>query len=315
MRASTSGLTIALLVLIPLSRTSAADTEKPSPINLDASLTDGSRIKGEIPLPHPPYNILSPALGKLSVPLSQIAVINFNANHTEVTVHLQNGDTVQGTLAIDSVRMKTLFGLVTVPFSAVKELQFHSRESDDSNGVINPGDWDLLPFPQDSDWPGNRGVPPRFENGEVILQGAQDARSKKLYSAPLTVECEVVLEARASSQGEFQLRFVAEGQPRDLDAKQLTSLAFAYRQNGTDQLFVVQHPSPQQDLRVLANTPIRAGRAYHIRIHIQPDHWRVDLNDESYEMDGISMPAERFYIQLYGWEPQDRWHVRNFKAY
>jgi hypothetical protein len=27
------------------------------------------------------------------------------------------------------------------------------------------------------------------------------------------------------------------------------------------------------------------------------------------------MPAERFYIQLYGWEPADRWHVRSFKAY
>jgi hypothetical protein len=43
--------------------------------------------------------------------------------------------------------------------------------------------------------------------------------------------------------------------------------------------------------------------------------WWVDLNDESYEVDGVSMPAERFYVQLYGWEPADCWPVRGFKAY
>jgi hypothetical protein len=210
--------------------------------------------------------------------------------------------------------MTTLFGPINLPFSAVKELQFHSPESGNSDGVINPDDWDLLPFPQDSDWPGDRGVPPRFENGEVIVQGAQDARSRKLYSVPLTVECDVVLEARASQQGAFRLRFVAEGQPRDFDAKQFISLELAYRQNRPDQLTIVQRPLTRQD-RVLENMSVHADRAYHIRIHLQPDHWQVTLNDETYEIDGISMPSERFYIQLYGWEPADRWHVSHFKAY
>ena len=131
----------------------------------------------------------------------------------------------------------------------------------------------------------------------------------------LAVTCVPVSRCCASSQGAFQLRFVAEGQPRDLNAKQFTSLRFAYRQNETDQLFVVQHPSPRQDLRVLVDTPVRAGRAYHIRIHTQQDHRRVNLKDESFESDEVSMPTERFYIQLYGWEPADRWHVRSFKAY
>jgi hypothetical protein len=302
-------------VLIPLSATSAAEAEKPSPIKLDANLTDGSRIKGEIPPPYRPFKVLSAELGELSVPPTKIAVINFNTNHTETTIHLLNGDKVQGALGIDSIKMTTLFGPITIPVSKIRELQFHAQEGSGNGGLINPDDWDSLPFPQDSNWPGDRGVPPRFENGEVILQGAQDVRSKKVYSAPMTVECEVMLEERSSTDGSFQLRLVAEGESANVDAKRFASLGLGYRRNGTDQLFTSQRPNSQHDFQVIADLPIRAGQPYRIKLEVQQARWRITVNGQTYEVTDVSLPSEHFYIQLYGWQPTDRWHVRSFKVY
>src|ERR1039457_640908 len=261
MRAMSFWRPIYFLILIPLSPTVAADVEKQFPIKVNVILSDDSQIRGEIPSPSKPLEMNSPFLGKVAVPLSNVVAITFVPDHAGATIQLLNGDKIQGVLGLELVKMRTLLGPVNIPLSVIKELHFQIRDAA-GGGVINPEDWDSLPFPQNSNWPGGRGEPLRFENGEVILQGAQDVRSKKLYSTPVTVECEVLLEDRTSAHGGFQLRFVAEGQPKDLDLTRLTYLSWNYFHNATDRLSLNLHPSFPQELQRIADLPIRPGQPY-----------------------------------------------------
>ncbi len=120
-----------------------------------------------------------------------------------------------------------------------------------------------------------------------------------------------MLEDRSASDGEFQLRFIADGEPGNVDPTRISSLLLAYRRNGTDTLEILQ----QRHTRPVADLSIRAGQFHHLKVEIANNHWRIQLDDQQYEVNDARLPSERFYIQLYGWQPTDRWHVRNFQVY
>ncbi len=124
MRASGFWRLICLLPLLPHSPALAADLEKQLSIKVTVMLIDDSQIKGEIPSPFRPLGVNSPLLGKVTVPMSNVVAITFVPDHAGAMVQLLNGDKIQGALALDSIRMKTLFGSISIPLTAIRNSIF-----------------------------------------------------------------------------------------------------------------------------------------------------------------------------------------------
>jgi len=94
---------------------------KELPLRLVISLTDGSRAIGETTLTS--LSLRSAVLGKVVIPLEKIREVKFSANHESASVALQNGDKVHGSLGAFSLTLRTLFGVVTVPFEHVMTIK------------------------------------------------------------------------------------------------------------------------------------------------------------------------------------------------
>jgi hypothetical protein len=52
-----------------------------------------------------------------------------------------------------------------------------------------------------------------------------------------------------------------------------------------------------------------------IKLEVQPNRWRFEVNGVPYEVEGVEPPTEPFFIHLYGWQPTGSWRGRNFTAY
>ncbi|MEI6083879.1 MAG: hypothetical protein WCS70_06215 [Verrucomicrobiota bacterium] len=292
----------------------AADTNLP--VRLELQLTDGSKIIGQADVKFRALELSSSSLGKLSIPVDRLRSVQIKTAEDEATVTLQNGDKVKGIVQARGLDLTTVFGKVSVPLTVIRELQVRPQSSTTMElQPLNADDWDLLPFPQDSDWPGDRGLPPLFENGEVVLRGAQDARTKKLYAAPLTIECEVQLERRTSSDGTFEIRLVAEGEPKNLDARNVLGISVSYKRDGGDSISFLG-----QNRRLIrkyspAGFHLKTDKPYRVKLRIEPERLLLQVNDMEQEICDLRLPTERFYIQLFGWQPTDRWHVPKFATY
>jgi hypothetical protein len=171
--------------------------------------------------------------------------------------------------------------------------------------------WDPLPFPKDSDWAGPKGATAMLAGKELVLQG-QDVRTRSLYQAPLTIECDVELEARTASDGAFAIKFVASGEPH-----QMVAFRMIYRNpgaySGKDGLAIERRSGSLQ-----ADVPgdeepfdLKPAVPYHVKVEMLADRLRVTINKRPYEAAGVSVPKQDFYVQLGGWQPANRWHVRN----
>ena len=314
MRATAYGLVTFLLVLIPLPVISAADAQKPSIIKLDATLTDGSHIKGEIPPPYLPIKVISSELGKLSVPLAKVAVINFNANHTEATVHLQKGDKLQGTLGMDSIKMTTLFGPVSLPLAVIKELQF--RPTDGTGAAFKPGDWDVVPFPRDSDWPGPRGEMSTITDEEIVLQGSP-ARTREAHQIPFALDCELDPADLTLDQANLWILLFAPGPSRDEYPRKYFLLDVGCTANEDqaqitlvlNQAFALRGNSRE----IWRGTPLTVERRKpcHLRLEVETGRLRISLNDQVSVVNDITIGIPSAQIQLWNWQPTTKWIVRN----
>lgn len=99
---------------------SVEETDRPE-FSIAVSLTDGSRVLGTTSLETLP--VRSEALGKLNVPLNQIATVKFSKDRESVELTLRNGDRIQGGLAETTLKLATLFGSITVPLDKATEMQ------------------------------------------------------------------------------------------------------------------------------------------------------------------------------------------------
>jgi len=283
----------------------AADAEKvkPSPLQLIVSLTDGTRVIGETKLTS--LSLQSAALGKVVIPLEKIRAVKFSANHESAIVSLQNGDKVQGIPGSISLSLKTLLGEVTVPLE-------HTTEIVIQHSGRRLVEWNLLPFPRNSDWPGPQGEPATVVPNEVVLRG-QPVRTKQTYPATLSFECDVTLEKLAINNGCLWIALVPEGSDPNLNwPAESVVVELGYNQiNGRDGHLNINHGPTAIRLN---DTPLvlEGGKPYRLSVKLLPDRMRVTLNGQAFEAKGMTLPFKACHIQLMGWQPANTWHVRNF---
>jgi len=179
--------------------------------------------------------------------------------------------------------------------------------------------WDRLPFPKDSDWPGPKGAPATIGQGELVLQ-AQDVRTHRSYSAPLTVECEAHPDNTNAPNTWLQLKFVPVGEPADAEPKQLTTVVVGNRKAppSGDQavVFITRRTGPSsKEIWGEQAFAVKMGEPYRLKCEVLTDRMRITVNGQTFDAAGVTVGYKKFYIQLDGWQPPNRWHVRDFTVH
>jgi hypothetical protein len=178
--------------------------------------------------------------------------------------------------------------------------------------------WNQLPFPKDSDWPGSKGTPPTVVQGELVLE-AQDVRSQRSYSVPLTIECEAYPDNPTAPHTWLQVKFVPVGQPTDREPTQSTKLVMGNRHgppSGDQNVVFIQRHDGSVTKEIWGEQPftIKTGEPYRLKLEILPDRMRITLNGQAFDAPGVTLGYKAFHIQLDGWQPPNRWHVRSFSV-
>jgi len=278
------------------------------PVQLAISLADGSRVIGETTLKSLPLQ--SEALGKLEIPLDKVRTVKFSADHRSAVVSLQNGDKTQGAVSVATLKLRTLFGSVTIPLDETREIEVRTAK-------LQALEWDILPFPQDTDWPGSRGEPAVIDEGAITLRG-RPVRTKQTYSAPLTVECEFTVDRPLRHLEHAKITIISEGTDPGIHGPDGVVNLVLQQEGavGNGGHLYLQRPGREPALVSLTNEPfaIRAGKPNQIRVEILADTFRVMLNDQACEPVKVVLPFQRFHIQLSGWLPDTVWHARKISV-
>jgi len=269
-----------------------------SPPQLIVCLTDGSRLRGTTTLQV--LTLRSEALGKLTVPLERIRQVKFSKDRESVTVTLHNGDRLQAGLADTTLALTTLFGPVTVPLDKVTEMQVRT-------GGRQAVEWEIEPFPQDSNWGGPRGQPCRLEDDGIVFFG-QPIRTKQTFAAPTAFESDVVWEEGRQSDGALWFNLVPKGAEPGLNPPPGNIMVtFGYRQPGGRG----GHVSVDQQQLTREPFVLEKGKAYRLMVEVLADRIRVTLDGQAYESAPMKYGFEEFHVRLMGWQPGNTWRVRN----
>jgi hypothetical protein len=177
--------------------------------------------------------------------------------------------------------------------------------------------WEELPWADDCPWAGVRGVPAVFNKGDLILPGWY-LRTKSSYSLPLTIECNVMLEQQNADDGCIWIDLFPVGQPANLEPTQFLSFSFGYGY-GSSKMAIVQryqrYPLQERKHWEHEMPKFEAGRLYRLRLQYLPDRMRINIDGQSYDLPSLTVPYGTFQVTLRGWQPTNRWHVRNFSIY
>jgi hypothetical protein len=275
-------------------------------------LQDGSHIVGRIRPRNVPVVIRSESIGEVRIPLERIRGIQFTASNQQVVVTLQNGDKLQGAIIQDKFSPTTIFGHVAIAIAQLKKLEVTPSQSAPGKLLIAE-DWEQVPFPRNSDWGGSHGSPAEIREDEIVLLG-RGVRTRQAYSGRVTVDCEVMLEKRATSDGSFGIQFIPVDEPADMGPQRLVALQMIYRNpgaySGRDGLVM---GGENGTLWGEKSFQVEPERVYRIRLEILPDQVQFQIDDEKYEAAGVKVTYEKFRVYLKGWQPGNRWHVRNIR--
>jgi len=176
--------------------------------------------------------------------------------------------------------------------------------------------WDVVNL-KDNDWSGPPRQMPVIEGDDLVLRG-QEVRTQRTYSAPVTVEFDVMLEERLANDGYLTCLFVPATQAVDRDLERGLMLQFRYDRSGdwmsVYELF--QH-RPIYQGKDWSNSPltIKPGSWHHLKYEAEKDGLRITVDGQPYNSGGVVVPYDTFYIELSGWQPTNRWHVRNFSVH
>jgi hypothetical protein len=88
-----------------------------SGLRLTMDLVDGSRIIGSTSLTN--LSIKS-GFGTISVDLARVALVQLTPGQTEAALQFGNGDKVSGTLQLEAIPLKTVFGPASLPLPTIK---------------------------------------------------------------------------------------------------------------------------------------------------------------------------------------------------
>jgi hypothetical protein len=318
MRPITSVSLIGLLLLVPYSALRAADKENPSTLDIEVTLRDGSHIKGEI-VPNRPLEVISPVVGKVSVALSRIDTITFGDDPKQAALRLSNGDTLQGALTIQAVNMTALFGPIKIPLSDLKKLQLHSRDAGGSR--LSLEDWTAMPFPEDSDWPSDRGMRATFENGVITLRG-QSVRTTRTCTTPVTIECDVVLEdQRVSSDAGFFVRFLLLDPSRANSQTGQVFCGLSFTPRSSEGMRCTPDVGSQagsgraRDLWKGNSFPFEISKPYHLKLRATPSDLTFSIDETEYRIPNVGVPHQEFLLELWGWQPTSVWKVSRLRVY
>ncbi len=317
MRPIASASLIGLLLLVPYSALRAADKENPSTLGIEVTLRDGSHIKGEITQSRP-LEVISPVVGKVSVALSRIDTITFGDDPKQAALRLSNGDTLQGALTIQAVNMTALFGPIKIPVSDLKKLQLHSRDA--GGGRLSLEDWDAMPFPEDSDWPGDRGARATIENGVVTLRG-QTLRTTRTCTMPVTIECDVVFEEQRASDAGFFVFFLRPDQSRTSNRTDYAYCGLSFPPRSSEGM----RCTPTVGLQAGSGRPrdlwkgnpflFEAGKLYHLKLRAAPSGLTFSIDETEYHIPNVEIPHPEFLLELWGWQPTSVWKVNHLRVY
>jgi hypothetical protein len=172
----------------------------------------------------------------------------------------------------------------------------------------------VLPWAKDCDWAGPKGGPVAIEGGDLVLPGWY-LRTRSVYSKPVTIEMDIKLEDRKANDGCVWIDLWPVGLPSDVEPARFFSVSVGYAEDGTWGVTVAERLQrwPLKELTVLKRQPIQSsiGKWHHLELDCLGDSTRIALDEATYELKSPA-PYDRFQITLRGWQPTNRWHVRNF---
>lgn len=173
--------------------------------------------------------------------------------------------------------------------------------------------WDVVNL-KDNDWSGSPREVPVIEGEDLVLRG-KEVRTRHTYSAPITVEFDAMLEQRVATDGALTCEFVPTTQAVDQDLERGVIVRFHYDDKG-DALSVYERfqrrPTPQGKNWSRTSLSIKPGSWHHMKYEVLKDGLHIWIDDHAYDAGGATVSYDRFYIYVSGWQPTDRWHVRNF---
>jgi len=176
--------------------------------------------------------------------------------------------------------------------------------------------WDVVNL-KDNDWSGSPRELPVIEGDDLVLRG-KEVRTQRTYSAPVTVEFDAMLEEKLANDGALTCVIVPVTQAVDLDLERGLMLQFRYDHSGdwmsVYELF--QH-RPVYQGKDWSSSPltIKPGSWHHLKYEVVKDGLRITVDGQSYTSGGAVVTYDTFYIELSGWQPVNRWHVRNFTVH
>ena len=97
---------------------------KPGAIHADIALHDGSVLRCAIPARSLPFTT---AFGqKVDIRLGSIDKVVAGAGEGNVVVHFRNGDRLSGSVGVESFKVRTAFGPLTLPLPIIQSIKFQS---------------------------------------------------------------------------------------------------------------------------------------------------------------------------------------------
>jgi hypothetical protein len=176
--------------------------------------------------------------------------------------------------------------------------------------------WDVVTM-KDDDWSGAPRQAPVIQGEDLVLRG-QNIRTQHSYSAPITVEFDAMLEDRVADNGALTCEFVPATQAVDREPEHHVQVSLLYDQQG-DAISVQERFQrwPTQKYKSWSRSPlsIKPGSWHHMRYEVTRDGLDIAVDGQAYGSGGAVVPYNAFYIYLLGWQPTNRWHVRNFSIH
>jgi len=151
------------------------------------------------------------------------------------------------------------------------------------------------------------------------VQG-RPVRTRRKFSVPLTLECDVTLEQMPDLGGGFSVIIFPPGPEADIDPERSQRLTLGFEDpkgeplDTTPSINQYEGAPRGQTIWKGGSFPLKPGELYRLRLDISATGWRIAINDHTYETRDAPVPYDEVMIELWNWQPSTRWRVRNFRA-
>jgi len=308
------------MALLLVSASQAGNQPANEVIGVVAELRDGSKLVGTLASGDLALVLEAEALGRLSIAFSRIDKVEFGKSGTTATVILQKGDKLNGEVKNRPLKLQTLLGAIALPMETIAKLQV--RASPTGLGrLLKPADWQALPFPENCDWPGERGSLARIDDDGLHLLG-QPVRTTHSYKLPIDMDCEfVLLEPCRQAGNNLQIIIGQSGARAAVLPENMLQLVVIPVDGGESQLptklIAIQHSGDPQckSGRVITEREglglLPVGQPNRLKIHATMESCQVTLNDKTLTIDGFNPKFAEVQIEFWQWLTASRWLVRN----